>query len=91
MERGPNARSTGGEKQKFGRPMKLSSPQRLLCAIMYLKHNNGVVYEDFSWNWSRSSVCDDVLFVCFVINEACAFEKRWPTAQERRILGRKLP
>ncbi|KAL3700924.1 hypothetical protein R1sor_018946 [Riccia sorocarpa] len=50
-------------------------------------------FEEFSsiWNWSRSSVNDDALFVSSCINVAAADELRWPTREERRRLAATLP
>ena len=85
-----NARSTGAPKSHFGRQPKLSPAQRLLHFIMYLKHDNVVRYDAFSWNWSKSSSCDDSIFVASCIEHALPEELRWPTAAERRELGRTL-
>jgi hypothetical protein len=57
------ARSTGDLIKGAGRPPKLSAQQHILNTLMYLKHDNTVHFEAFQWNWSKSSLSDDVLFV----------------------------
>ena len=85
-----HARLTGFHKVKKGRPSKLSPEQRVLCALLYLKHDNSVHYEGFTWNWSKSSLSDDILFVCSISNEVCKSEISWPDDVERRELGQTL-
>jgi hypothetical protein len=85
------ARSTGDIIKRAGRPAKLSAQQRILNALMYLKHDNTVSFEAFQWDWSKSSVSDDVLFVCPVINTVLAHEIRWPDANERSALAQRIP
>ncbi|KAL2612208.1 hypothetical protein R1flu_023900 [Riccia fluitans] len=84
---------TTGEfvKTGAGRPPKLTAQERVLSCMMYLKHDNSVVYEAFQWNWSKSSMSDDALYVCSVINEYLADEIRWPSHEERIALGERLP
>lgn len=86
-----NARSTGMPRSVFGRLPKLSPDQRLLHFIMYMKHDNAVRYDAFTWNWSKSSSCDDSGFVASCINEALRGELRWPGAEDRARLASRLP
>lgn len=85
-----HARSTGDIHTGRGRPSKLSPEQRLLSFLLFLKHDNSTVYDGHHWNWSKSSVNDDSIFVSSCLNEAIANEIRWPTAHERRIAGERL-
>jgi DDE superfamily endonuclease len=82
------ARSTGEVNRGAGRKSKLISQQRLLNTLVYLKHDNTVNYESFNWNWARSSVSDDVLFVCSV---AMASEIQWPDSAKRAELAQRIP
>jgi hypothetical protein len=68
------ARSTGNVSEGAGRQPKIYKQQRILNTLMYLKHVNTVYYEAFQWNWSKTSVKDDVLFVCSVMNTVLAHE-----------------
>ena len=43
------------------------------------------------WNYARSSLGDDVIFICPCINAACSEEIEWPDAEQRRELGRQIP
>jgi hypothetical protein len=85
------ARSTGDVRRGVGRPPKLSSTERVLAAIFYLKHNSTGRYESSHWNYSRSSVFDDSFFVLSVISEIMASEIQWPDAARRRQLGSRIP
>ncbi len=85
------ARSTRQPHKQQGRPPKLHPQQRLLDALLFLKHSNSFTHEANRWNFARSAVCDDVIFVCECINSACANEIRWPTAVEREELGKAIP
>jgi hypothetical protein len=85
-----NARTTGAPRSVFGRRPKLSSQQRVLHLVFYLKHDNVVRFDAFNWNWSKSSACDDAIFVASCINSALKHELRWPDANERRILAETL-
>jgi hypothetical protein len=86
-----NARTTGEAHLKQGRPFKLRPEQRLLNFILYMRHDNITIYDAYMWNWCRSSVCDDTIFVASCINEVLASEIRWPSAEERRALGEMVP
>lgn len=83
-----HARSTGEEHILSGRPSKLTPEQRLCNFIMYMKHDNVCTYDGFQWNWSRTALNDDCLFVASCINRAIANEITWPNEAERARLGR---
>lgn len=50
-----------------------------------------IYFDSMLWNWSLSSIYDDEIFVANFVNQAIVDEIRWPTPQERRILGRHIP
>jgi len=85
-----HARSTGDAHTGRGRPPKLSPEQRLLSFLLFLKHDNLCVFDGHHWNWSKSSVNDDSIFVSSCVNAAIANEIRWPTEHERRAAGTRL-
>jgi hypothetical protein len=85
------ARSTGSFRVCNGRPSKMSTQQRVLIALMYLKHDNTVHYEAFQWNWAKRSVSDEALFVCSVINVVLANEITCPDENTRAVLGNRIP
>jgi hypothetical protein len=85
------ARSTGlARGVNGGRPTKLDPAQRLLNCIMLLKHDNTSIFDGTHWNWSKSSVCDDAIFVATCVNEAIGGEISWPNAAQRFELGRRI-
>jgi len=86
-----HARTTGAPRSVFGRRPKLTPEQRLLHLIFYLKHDNVVRYDAYGWNWSKSSACDDAVFVSSCLNEALKDELKWPNEIERRALALTLP
>ncbi len=43
-----------------------------------MKHDNHSMYDAFIWNWSKSAVCDDVIFITYCINDAIGNEAKWP-------------
>jgi hypothetical protein len=86
-----HARSTGEIIRGAGRPPKLSPQQRLLAFLLYLKHDNTTIFEAFQWNWAKSSVCDDAVFIASCIDYACDGELAWPDAEKRSRLSRQIP
>lgn len=56
-----------------------------------MKHDNVIDLDSMLWNWSRSVVCDDAIFVALCVNEAIAHEIKWPTIEERRALAAHIP
>lgn len=86
------ARSTGEIRGVGGRPPKLTDAQRLLSCILFLKKAKPRARDEaVRWNWSRSSACDDCIFVCTLINEALADELQWPDAARRAELAEREP
>jgi DDE superfamily endonuclease len=85
-----SARSTGDLKQKPGRPTKLNAPERLLSFVLYCKHNTGVRYESSSWNYSRTSLSDDAVYIASVLNVALGDEIRWPNHEQRQQFSQRL-
>ncbi|PXF42843.1 hypothetical protein BWQ96_07437 [Gracilariopsis chorda] len=78
------ARHTNNVRGLAGIPSKLMPSERLLSCIMYLRGRNGVREEASYWNYSRTSLRDDAMFVCGIINESMASEISWPTTAERQ-------
>ena len=58
-----HVRSTGDIPVLLGRPSKLNPQQRLLGFLLYLKHDPTTALPRFLWNWNKSSVIDDQIFV----------------------------
>jgi hypothetical protein len=77
----------GDELMVMGRPSRLGLKQRFLCFILFMKHNNITIYDAFIWNWAKSSLCDDVIFIASCINHALVNEICWPSSFERVALG----
>lgn len=86
-----SARSTGQVSSNAGRPSKLSPQQRLMSFVIYMKHDNISTFDAALWNWARSSMCDDSIFIASCINQAAADEIRWPSSAERQQLSAVLP
>jgi hypothetical protein len=66
-----------------GQLTKLTSEQQLLQFILYMKHDNVVMFDAFMWNWNKSNVCDDAIFIASCISEALSNEIQWPIIEER--------
>lgn len=86
-----NARSTGLPHLVSGRPMKLTPAQRLMNFVLYMKHDNTIQWDAFTWNWATTSVCDDSFFIASCVVEAISNEIRWPDAAERETLATQVP
>jgi hypothetical protein len=84
------ARSTGDLRRGSGRPPKLSPPERLLAAILYLKHNSTGRYESLHWNYCRSGIFDDTFFVLSAVVQVLHKEIQWPDRDRRRELGARI-
>jgi len=63
-----HVQSTNDAHIVCGRPTKLTLEQQLLQFILYMKHDNVVMFDAFMWNWSKSNVWNDAISPC--INEA---------------------
>jgi hypothetical protein len=81
-----HARSISETPIVHGRPSKLSLKQHFLNFVFFLKHDNVTKYDSFMWNWAKSSMCDEVLFISSCINFALMDEIHWPTTQEKATL-----
>jgi hypothetical protein len=55
-----------------------------------MKHDNVVTFNAFMWNWRKSNVCDDAIFIASCINEALSNEIWWPTIKERAQFGSQI-
>jgi hypothetical protein len=85
------ARDTGEPRIRRGRPSNLDPAERMLSFVLCVKHNTSIRYESSSWNWNRSSACDDVPFIASVINCTLADEISWPSPARRAQLDQVLP
>jgi hypothetical protein len=47
-----------------------------------MKHDNVVMFDAFMWNWNKSNVCDDAIFIASCISEALSNEIQWPIIEE---------
>jgi hypothetical protein len=75
------------------KPSKLTF-ERILNFIIYMKHDNVIVYATFMWNWLKYTLCDDAIFIASCVNHALEDEIRWPTPEEKFTLGvhlQKIP
>jgi hypothetical protein len=52
-----------------------------------MKHDNVTKYDAFLWNWSKSAINDDGIFIAFCINSTITDEIRWPIIEERWVLA----
>ena len=86
-----HARTTGELRVAGGRPYKLTPEQRILSFLMFLKHDNTSMLDAFHWNWSKTALNDDAIFVASCINEALQHEIEWPDSYEREELGQQHP
>lgn len=59
--------------------------------ILYLRHNNGVRSMASHWKTSRTSLRDDAVCICSVINEVMESEISWPSLVERQHLRNRIP
>ncbi len=59
--------------------IKLILDQHLLQFILYMKHENVVVYDVFMWNWSKYAICDDAIFIASYINDSIGDKVWWPS------------
>jgi hypothetical protein len=82
-----HVRSTREPHHIFGRPYKLPPKQHLFNFILYMKHNNITNYDAFLWNWSKSAIIDDGIFITSCINSTIADEIWWPTIEEHWVLA----
>jgi hypothetical protein len=48
-----------------------------------MKHDNIIKHDTFMWNYSKSTFCDDALFIASCINNALGNEIQWPTVEEK--------
>jgi hypothetical protein len=53
---------------------KLTLEQHLFNFKLYVKHDNVTKYDAFLWNWSKSAINDDGIFIASCINSAIVDE-----------------
>jgi hypothetical protein len=81
----------GHLKRGVGRKTKLTPAERLLSFVLYVKHNSGAGSNAIDWNYSRTSLNSDGVFIASAINKALADEIQWPNARRRAELAKVLP
>ncbi len=59
----------------------------MLNCILYMKHDNAMMYDTFMWNWLKYFLCDDLIFIISYIDDAIANEIHWPTLEKRVALS----
>jgi hypothetical protein len=63
----------------------------LLSCVLFLKGETPCRTEALSWNTAKTSLNDDISFICEAIEDALfAEEIKWPSAAERAALGAEL-
>jgi len=60
------------------RQSKLTPEQCFLNFILYMKHDNVIKYDASMWNWFKSTLCDDALFIASFINNALVMRSIGP-------------
>jgi hypothetical protein len=55
-----------------------------------MKRDNVTTYDAFMRNRTKSSLCDDVIFITSCINHALVDEIHWPSYFERVVVGNQL-
>ena len=82
-----HARSTGDLRILPGRPSKLIPEQQLFGFLLYLKHDSTIALPGILWNWAKSSIIDDQVFIATSLNWALRDEIKWPDELERQALA----
>jgi hypothetical protein len=74
----------------LGKLSKLTLEQHFLNFILYMKHDNVIMYVAFMWNCSKFALCHDTIFIASCVNYALEDEIQWSTLEERLSLGMHL-
>ena len=56
-----------------------------------MKHDPITALPSFLWNWSKSSVISDQVFIASCVNWALRDEIKWPDVMERQALATMVP
>ncbi len=51
-----------------------------------MKHDNVTKYDAFLWNWNKSAINDDGIFIVSCIISAIVDEIRWLIIEKRHVL-----
>ena len=86
-----HTRSIGDLRILPRHPSKLTPEQRLLGFLLYLKHDCTTALPGFLWNWTKSSVIDDQVFIATSINWVLKDKIKWPDELERQALASVIP
>jgi len=50
-----------------------------------------ITYDVFLWNWNKSAICDNAIFIAFYLNETIGDEMWWLTIEEWATHGIHIP
>ena len=78
-----HAQSKGAIRVLSGHPLKLSLEQRLLGFLLYMKHDPTLSFPSFLWNWLKTSLTSDQVFIASCVSWALRDEIRWLNVMER--------
>ena len=68
-------------------PSKLSLEQGLFGFLLYLKHDPTMALPSFLWNWSKTSLISNQVFIASCVSWALRDEIKWPNVMERHALA----
>lgn len=54
-------------------------------------HDNTSILDEFHWNWAKSVLNDDVIFVASCMNEALVRETEWSDSYEQEEFRQQYP
>jgi hypothetical protein len=80
----------GHVKLHPGRKTKLGPAEGLLSFVLYVKHHSAARSNGIHWNYSRTSLNADGIFIASAINIALADKIHWLDATRRAQLARAL-
>jgi hypothetical protein len=73
-----HARSTREPHHTIGRPSKLALKQHLFSFILFMKRDNVTKYDAFMWNWNKSAINDNDIFIVYCTNFTISNKIHWP-------------
>ena len=59
--------------------------------FLYMKHDPTSSLPSFLWNWSKTSLTSDQVFIASCVSWALRDEIRWPNVMERQALVSMVP
>ncbi len=85
-----HVRSTWESHCTSRQPSKLASEWYLFSFILFMKHDV-IKYDVFTWNWSKSAINDDNIFIASCINYVIIDNIQWPIVEQWQVLVTQLP